>query len=102
MSGETLKAFSQSRVGVSRRCVVVVIVHTLADWPGHVLLSIWREMVQRREVGKIRRKERLHGKASAGHQLGAGARAFVFLSLIPTLPKTLSHFRLYKISFLFP
>lgn len=102
MSGETLKAFSQSRVGVSRLCVVVVIVHTLAGWPEHVLLSICREIVQRRETGKIRRKKRLHGKASAGHQLGAGARTFVFLSLIPTLSKTLSYFRLYKISCLFP
>lgn len=102
LSGETLKAFSQSRVWVSRRCVVVVIVHTLAGWPEHVLLSICREIVQRRETGKIRRKKRLHGKASAGHQLGAGARTFVFLSLIPTLSKTLSYFRLYKISCLFP
>lgn len=73
-----------------------------AGRPEHVLLSIWREMVQRREVGTIRRKECLHGKASVGHQLGAGARAFVFLSLIPTLPKTLSHFGLYKLSCLFP
>lgn len=102
MSGEKLKAFIQSRAGVSRRCVVMVIVHTLAGRSEHVLLSIWREMVQRREVGKIRRKECLHGKASVGHQLGAGARAFIFLSLIPTLPKTLSHFGLYKISCLFP
>lgn len=70
--------------------------------PEHALLSIWREAVQRRGVGAMRRKEGLHGKASVGHQLEAGARALVFFSPIPTLPKTLSHFRLYKVSYFLP
>lgn len=46
--------------------MVLAIVHTLAGSPGNVLMSIWRSLMQRRDVGEIRRQECLYGRASWG------------------------------------
>lgn len=45
--------------------MVLAIVHTLAGRAEDVLMSFWRALMQRRDVGDIRRKS-LRGKASWG------------------------------------
>lgn len=90
-----MKAVSQSRVGVSRCCVVVVIVHALAGPPR----ACPPEHLEGNGAEEGGGKDKEEG--TSAWKLGAGARALVFLPPIPILPK-LSLISDYKISCLFP
>lgn len=70
--------------------MVLAIVHTLAGKLGDVLRSIWKALMQKRDVGELRKKECLHGKTSC--QPPSHTQHYQYLSV----------FRLYKISCLSP